>query len=44
MLSYTGDTMFETTIWTNGKPNAHTGSGYGINIPLKIRVFFLTEN
>ncbi len=29
--------MFETTIWTNGKPNTSTGSGYGINIPLKIR-------
>ena len=29
--------MFETSIWTNGKPNTSTGSGYGINIPLKIR-------
>lgn len=29
--------MFETTVWTNGKPNIITGSGYGINIPLKVR-------
>ena len=27
--------MFETTVWASGKRNDNTGSGYGINIPLK---------
>jgi len=36
--------MFETTVWTNGKPNTNTGSGYGINIPLKIRRSIFQES
>lgn len=29
--------MFETTVWAGSNPNIDTGSGYGINIPFKIR-------
>lgn len=29
--------MFETTVWAGSTPNIITGSGYGINIPIKIR-------
>lgn len=29
--------IFETTVWATGNPNQKTGSGYGINIPKKIR-------
>jgi len=36
--------MFTTTVWTNGKPNVKMGSGYGINIPLKIRENIFQKN
>ena len=36
--------MFKTTIWTNGKPNTSTGSGYGVNIPIKIRESIFQKN
>ena len=30
-------TRFKTTVWAGSNPDKITGSGYGINIPMKIR-------
>jgi len=36
--------MFKTTVWAGSKLNINTGSGYGINIPLKIRDELFQKN
>ena len=36
--------MFETTVWAGSRPNIITGSGYGINIPIKIRDEIFQKN
>ena len=35
---------FETTVWSGGKVNNGTGSGYGINIPKRIRDEFFQKH
>ncbi|AXR00473.1 hypothetical protein [Pseudoalteromonas piscicida] len=36
--------IFETTVWASGKKNLATGSGYGINIPMKYRKEIFKRN
>ncbi len=39
-----GVIMFETTVWAGSNPSKNTGSGYGINIPVKIRDQVFNKN
>lgn len=35
--------LFETTVWSSGKPNNITGAGFGIRIPKEIKENIFSE-